>query len=134
MPKLRIIPLTLAAVLFALLLSSGVKASEWDKKTVVTFDQDVQIPGQVLPQGTYVFKLFNSSSNRFVVQVWDESESQLLATLMTVPDYRLDTPNKAYFVLDRSEEEEGYPPALVSWFFPGDNTGRDFIYPSYPTQ
>src|SRR5215468_7669896 len=121
------------ALLLALSLGTGAKADDWDKKTIVTFDQDVEIPHQVLPAGTYVFKLFRSSSDRFIVQVWDGSESQLLATLITVGDSYPNPSGKAYFVLDTSGTGEGYPPAVVSWFFAGSDEGRDFIYPGYST-
>ena len=39
-----------------------VKADEWDKKTIFTFNAPVEVPGKVLTPGTYVFKLLNSSS------------------------------------------------------------------------
>jgi hypothetical protein len=131
MRKLIVLPLVLAAVMFALLLSSGVRADEWDKKTVVTFDQDVEIPGQVLPAGTYVFKLLRSSSDRFVVQVWSQGEGQLLATLLTIGDSYPNQSGDPYFVLDTTGTEEGYPAAIVSWFFAGSDEGRDFIYSGY---
>jgi hypothetical protein len=133
MRKQNIISLALAAVLLALSLSSGVKADGWNKKTVVTFDQDVEIPGWVLPAGTYVFRLLNSSSNRFIVQVWDQHEMHLLTTLMTVGDSYPNPTGHSYFVLDTSQTEEGYPPAVVSWFFGSSDEGRDFIYPGYST-
>lgn len=131
MRKLSIIPSALVAVLLALSLSPSVKADDWDKKTVVTFDQDVEIPGQVLPAGTYVFKLLRSSSERFVVQIWSQGESQLLAMLVTVGDSYPNQSGKPYFVLDTTGTDEGYPPAVVSWFFAGSDEGRDFIYSGY---
>lgn len=131
MRKLSIVPPALAAVLLALLLSSSVKADDWDKKTVVTFGQDVEIPGQVLPAGTYVFKLLRSNADRFVVQVWSQGESQLLAMLVTVGDSYPNQSGKSYFVLDTTGTDEGYPPAVVSWFFAGSDEGRDFIYSGY---
>ena len=39
-------------------------ADEWNKKTVLTFSQPVEIPGHVLPAGTYTFKLVDSMSDR----------------------------------------------------------------------
>jgi hypothetical protein len=129
--KRSIIPLALAAMFLTLSLSCDAKADDWDKKTVVTFDQDVEIPGQVLPAGTYVFKLLRRSSNRSVVQVWSEGESQLLATLITIGDSCPNPSGDPYFVLDTSGTEEGFPPAIVSWFFAGSNDGRDFIYSGY---
>lgn len=133
MRKFFVIPLALAAVLAGPSLSSVTKADDWNKKTIVTFDQDVEIPGHVLPAGTYVFKLFGSSSNRFIVQVWTGDESQLIATQMTVGDSHPNPSGEPYFVLDMTGTDEGYPPAVVSWFFGGGDDGRDFIYSGYST-
>ena len=133
MQRKGVVLLTITAILLVLSLSSRAKADDWDKKTIVTFDQDVEIPGQVLPAGTYVFKLFRSNSDRFIVQVWDGSESQLVATLMAIGDSYPNPRGKAYFVLDTSATDEGYPPAVVSWFFAGTDEGRDFIYSGYST-
>ena len=133
MKKFSMITPLLAAALAILSLSPPTNADEWDKKTIVTFDQDVEIPGQVLPAGTYVFKLFRSSSNRNIVQVWTEHESQLISTLMTVGDSYPNPSGEAYFVLDMSGTDEGYPPVVSSWFFGGGDEGRDFIYSGYST-
>jgi hypothetical protein len=131
MRKLSIVLLSLAVLLLTLSLSPSVRADDWDQKTVVTFGQDVEIPGQVLPAGTYVFKLFGSNSDRFIVQVWSQGESQLLATLMTIGDSYPNQSGKPYFVLDMTGTDEGYPPAVVGWFFAGSDEGRDFIYSGY---
>jgi hypothetical protein len=129
MRKHNILGLALVAVLLTLSFGSAVNADEWNKKTVVTFNQDVEIPGWVLPAGTYVFKLMNSSSNRFTVQVWDQDEMHLITTLSTIGDSYPNPKGDSYFVLDTSQTDEGYPPAVVSWFFAGGDEGRDFIYP-----
>ena len=131
MRKLGILPLALTAAFLAISLSAGVKADDWDKKTIVTFDQDVEIPGQVLPAGTYVFKLFRGSSDRFIVQVWFRGESQLLATLITIGSSYPNPSGDPYFVLDTTGTEQGYPPAIVSWFFAGSDEGCDFLYSGY---
>lgn len=128
-----ILPLIVAAVFFALSFSPVAMADNWDKKTVVTFEQDVAIPGQVLPAGTYVFKLFRSNTDRSVVQVWTAHERQLLATLISAGDSYPNSSGDPYFVLDMSGTDEGYPPALVSWFFAGGDDGRDFIYSGHST-
>src|ERR1700756_530851 len=44
-------------VLLGALFVRNVRADEWDKKTIVSFSAPVQIPGTVLPAGTYVFKV-----------------------------------------------------------------------------
>lgn len=128
-----ILPLLLATFLFALVSPRVANADDWDKKTIVTFNQDVAIPGQVLPAGTYVFKLLRSGADRYVVQIWTEQEEQLVASLMTVGDSYPNPSGDAYFVLDTSGTDEGYPPAVASWFFAGDNEGRSFIYSGYST-
>src|SRR5277367_873599 len=128
-----ILPLLFATFLLALVFSPVANADNWNKKTVVTFNQDVGIPGQVLPAGTYVFKLLDSGSDRYVVQIWTAQEEQLVGTLMTVGDSYPNPSGDAYFVLDMSGTDEGYPPAVASWFFAGGNDGRDFIYSGYST-
>ena len=119
----------LATLTLSVLLIPAAKPDSFDKKTVVTFDQDVEIPGWTLPPGTYVFKLVRSLSNRNVVQVWDGTETELFATLHTVGEITPNTPNRAYFTLDIRDNDEGLPPLLQSWFYPGDNTGWTFLYP-----
>jgi len=117
----------LGAILLCATLSPVSRAGEEDRKTVVTFDQDTQIPGQVLPAGTYVFKLAKTESCREIVQIWNGDETQLLATLVTIVEYSAETPSKAYVLLDAHDHSS--PPELLSWFYPGDSSGRAFIYP-----
>lgn len=126
MPIPKVISLALGAALFCASLSPLAKASEEDRKTIVTFDQDTQIPGKVLPAGTYVFKLTMDDSSLNIVQIWNEQETQLVSTLFTDEEYTLNTPDSAYFILDTSDHNS--PPMLRSWFYPGDNTGRVFLY------
>jgi hypothetical protein len=130
MQFLKVISLMLGSLLLCVTLSPPANASEWDKKVIVTFDQDTEIPGLVLPAGTYVFKLAPVNSSRNIVQVWDADEMQLYSTLIAVREYASETPDNAYFLLDNSQE--GYPPAVVSWFYPGENMGWSFIYPRAP--
>ena len=108
------------------------RADEWDKLTVLTFNEPVEIPGQVLPAGTYVFKLLDSPSDRNVVQIFTEDQKHLLATVMAIPDYRLEPTGKT--VVTFEERASGSPQALHSWFYPGDNSGLGFVYPKSETQ
>src|SRR5277367_6625205 len=66
----------------------GAHADEWNQKTVLTFNGPVEIPGQILPAGTYVFKLANSQSNRHIVQVFNKDENHVFGTFLAIPDYR----------------------------------------------
>ncbi|HEY6387205.1 MAG TPA: hypothetical protein VIX91_16140 [Candidatus Acidoferrum sp.] len=80
--------ITVCTALLCLALVPAVKASDWDKKTVVTFDDAVQVPGQILPPGTYVFKLLNSPASRDIVQIFNADETQLITTVMAIPEIR----------------------------------------------
>src|SRR5579859_6111288 len=118
--------LFLCAVFLCSILTLPTKADTWNKKTIVTFNDPVEIPGQVLPAGTYVFQLADSQSDRHLVEIWNASQTQLLSIVMAVPDYRLDAPDRTIF---QFEERPGNSPmALRSWFYPGDNTGQHFVY------
>ena len=59
---------------------------QWDQRIIFTFSGPVEIPGQVLDAGTYVFKLTDSASDRNMVQVFSKNENHLYGTFMTVPD------------------------------------------------
>ena len=51
MRTLRVLRLSLCTALLCTALGTGVRADTWNKKTIVTFNESVEIPGQVLPAG-----------------------------------------------------------------------------------
>ena len=114
----------LCLVMLAVLVA---RADEYNKKTVVTFNGPVEIPGKVLPAGTYVFKLFDSDSDRNLVQIWNKDETQLIATVLAIPDYRLTPADDPIITFE--ERAQGSPPAIRAWLYPGDNYGLEFVYP-----
>ena len=130
MKTLRGAVVVLCTVLVILLLGAtvapGARADQWDKKTIVTFSEAVEIPGQILPAGTYVFRLADSPSSRHIVQIWNADENQVLATIMTIPNTRLETPDETIFEFD--ERPSDSPMAVKVWFYPGNSTGEEFIY------
>src|SRR5579863_1441079 len=103
------------------------KADEWNQKTIFTFSGPVEIPGQVLSAGTYVFKLAGSESDRNIVQVFNKNENHIYGTFLTIPDYRLKPAGKPLITFD--ERPSGSPEAVRAWFYPGENYGHDFVYP-----
>ena len=102
-------------------------ADDWDKATKITFNEPVQVPGKVLPAGTYVFKLLDSASDRHVVQIFNEDHTQLITTVLAVPNERLEPAGKT--ILTYQERPADQPMALSAWFYPGDNMGQQFVYP-----
>src|SRR5207302_8692867 len=61
-----------------------VQADESDKKTIVTVNERVQVPGKVLPAGTYVFKLMDSN-DRTLVTIYTADEMQLITRVQGMP-------------------------------------------------
>jgi len=103
------------------------KAGQWSEKTTMTFNAPVEIPGVVLPAGTYVFKLADSQSDRNIVQVFNKDESHLYATILAIPDYRMDPTDKT--VVTFEERTTGSPEAIKAWFYPDNTYGEEFVYP-----
>ena len=66
------------------------------------------------------------------MQIWTAHEEQLVTSLITAGDSYPNPSGNAYIVLDMSGTDEGYPPAVASWFFAGDNQGRDSSTPATP--
>jgi hypothetical protein len=105
-------------------------ANEMNKRTEFQFSESVQIPGKVLTPGKYVFQLANDQSDRNIVQVFSEDSNgnlSLVESVLTIPDYISNTPDKPIVRFD--ERPSGTPEAIHSWFYPGDNTGWEFVYP-----
>lgn len=103
------------------------RADQWDKKTIVTFSRSIELPGIVLPAGTYVFKLLDTPGNRHVVQVFSKDEMHLFTTVLAIPNHRL-TPTSDS-VMRFNEAKKNNPEAMRAWFYPADNFGQEFVYP-----
>jgi hypothetical protein len=134
MTFLKAIPTTVfCAALIGVTLAPSAKADDWNRKTVVTFDGPVEIPGVhlagwgVLPAGTYVFKILDSQSDRHIVQIFSRDELTVYATILAIPNYRLKATDKT--VITFRERPAGEPEALRAWFYPGRNWGEEFVYP-----
>lgn len=103
------------------------QASEWNKKTYLTVNETIQVPGAVLAPGKYVIKLQDSMANRNIVQVFNEREDEILTTVLAIPNYRTQPTGETE--LSFYEAPAGQAPALRSWFYPGDLFGQAFVYP-----
>ena len=119
--------------LMGAVFSTRARADDWNKKTLVTFSGPVEIPGVhlagwgVLPAGTYVFKVMDSQTDRHIVQIFNEDETTIYATILAIPNYRLKATDKT--VITFRERPAGEPEALRAWFYPGKQWGEEFVYP-----
>ena len=91
--------------------------------TLANFDQPVEIPGHVLPAGTYAFVEKGST----IVQIWDKDQTKLLATLIT------NAAEQSRFSEERQEFEfekaaPDAPKELKAWFRDSGSLGHQFIY------
>jgi hypothetical protein len=117
----------LALTLLGATLAPGARADESNKKTVMTFSQPIEIPGQILPAGTYTFVLLDSPADRHIVQIFNADGSQIITTVLAINNYRLKPTGDT--VVKFAERSGDNPEALKAWFYPGDNFGQEFVYP-----
>jgi hypothetical protein len=128
MKSLRIILTIMAISLLMVTFAAGAKAdTTFSKRTVVTFSQPIEIPGQVLPSGTYTIELYESFGSRHVVRIYNADRSKLIATVLSIPNQRLTTTGET--VMKFTERPGNAPDALKAWFYPGESTGQEFVYP-----
>jgi hypothetical protein len=99
--------LAAAAGLYSLLLAPLAQVDTWNHKTKFEFSEPVELPGKVLPAGTYIFKLMNSDSDCYIVQVFNADETQIQGTFLTLSDKRMKATGKT---VSRSAE-----PRKGSW-------------------
>jgi hypothetical protein len=133
MTFLKAAPAVLGMAILGTVLIPSAKSDDHDKTTTITFSAPVEIPPvyitgmRILPAGTYVFKLVESSSNRHIVQIFNADQSKIYATILAIPNYRLTPTNKT--VITFNEGIRGNPEPIRAWFYPGANWGEEFVYP-----
>jgi hypothetical protein len=118
---------TVLFVLAGLIVPPAAHAEQGNQETRVTFSQPVQIPGRVLPAGTYVFVLPDEINDHFQVRIFNADRTMLIATLFTVDTERSKTADNTVFGF--AERGSAQPEAIVTWFYPGETTGHEFLYP-----
>jgi hypothetical protein len=124
---MKTVAIAVACAVFGLASAASVRADEHNKQTILTFSQPVEIPGHVLPAGTYMFKLADSLTDRHIVQIFNADGSQIIATVMAIPDYRLTPTDQT--VIKFNEVPKGAAEAIRAWFYPGNSIGQEFVYP-----
>lgn len=108
-------------------VSSPLKAETMaGNEATVTFDHPVEVPGKVLPAGTYVFKTLDSDE---LVQVYSADQKHLFATVSVIPADRpvLDTGNDSFIQLNKTRADA--PQEIEGFFVAGRTTGFQFVYP-----
>jgi hypothetical protein len=117
---------TIALLLAFLIVLPAARADESDQATKVTFSQPIQIPGHVLPAGTYWFVLPEDITQHNQVRIFDSDRTMLYTTIFTIGKYRRQPTDSTAFTF--AERGSAQPEALVTWFYPGETTGHEFLY------
>jgi len=128
--RIKVVAMVFCLCLVVLAVLPSAKADDWNNKTVMTFDEPFEVPGvgaQILPAGTYVFKLVDNGGDRNIVQIFNQAEDHVFTTILAIPNYRLKATGKT--VITFRERGEGQPEAIHAWFYPGREWGEEFVYP-----
>lgn len=115
----------LGAVLVA--LSPQARANAWDKRSVITISQPLDVSGTVLKPGKHVLRLADSAVDRHIVRIFNGDETKLEATVLAFPEWRATPASTTQFAY--WEMPAGQPEALKSWYYPGDLYGQGFHRP-----
>ncbi|MGH9439764.1 MAG: hypothetical protein ACRD22_18265 [Terriglobia bacterium] len=123
----KLLLLTLCAAFGFFACQQTAQASVLNKRTILHVYNPIQIPGVVLSPGTYTIHVLSPNAGQDIVQFKDKSDHQVIATVIAVPDKRMQVTGntKLHFY----EPRPGNPPALRSWFYPGMKYGAEFVYP-----
>jgi hypothetical protein len=119
-----------AALAIGLMSSAFVpslKASEMDKRTIITISQPIAVQGTILPAGKYVLKVQESPSTANAIYVFNGDETQLITTVLAIHAVRQQPADNSAFSF--YDSPAGEPAALHTWFYPGDDYGFEFVQP-----
>jgi hypothetical protein len=102
-------------------------SNEWNKKSTLTADRRLELPGVVLEPGTYVIRLKEGSETRSLVEICNQDESQVIGTVLAVPDLAQRPDDSSEFTFFNVPQTS--PEPVHTWFFSGDPIGLEFVYP-----
>lgn len=127
----------------AAMVIPGVRAGETDQLTKFQFNftQPIEIPGQVLPPGSYWFMIKDAQDaqndeEKNIISIYNADRSKLIANVPARPIQRKDagygassTPGLGNVELRIATGSPDRPATLVAWFYPSTFDGHQFVYP-----
>jgi hypothetical protein len=114
------------AALLTCALPATARADAFNKETLVTFNAPVEMPGVVLPAGTYRFQLADPDGDRAVVRVMNPDGKVVYGTFLTIPEAQVNGVNEPQVTFN--ERVAGSPQAIRTWAYPGDDVRWEFLY------
>jgi hypothetical protein len=102
----------------------------WSHKAFATFQRPVEIPGRILPPGTYVLRLIVPEIH--VGQVLSADEKQVFGIFFTSTMDRKPAPSlETEIRLEPREKGSAKWDRLIGWFSPGEQVGDAISYDKY---
>ena len=123
---------TILFLLAVLVVLPAAHADQNNQETTVTFSQPVQIPGRVLPAGTYWFTLPEDVNEHYQVRIFNADRTMIIATVFTNDAQRVQATGRSAFTF--AERGSSQAQAIVTWFYPGSTRGHEFLYPKQVQQ
>ncbi len=127
MVKAKLLLGVYALATLAVLTPGMASAQPADKRTFFTFSGKVEMPGVALPAGKYEFRIINPDTSRNVIQVRSGDGKKNIGLFMTHSAQRVKAADEAEVRF--LEVGAGAPPAIKTWWYPGERTGYEFVYP-----
>jgi hypothetical protein len=118
---------SIAFLLAFLMVLPAARADQSNQATKVTFNQSVQIPGRVLAAGTYWFILPENITEHNQVRIYNADQTVFYGTVFMINAERREPTGTSAFTF--ATRDSAQPQSLLSWFYPGDKTGHEFVYP-----
>jgi hypothetical protein len=116
-----------AFLLASSLNSTVARADDSAKQATVTIQAPQQVPGSVLPRGTYIFKQTGAQSGWLIVQIYSNDGSALMTTVLAYPNPKLASNGQNFVTYPANGS--GSIPAMEGIVFTGDATVEQFAYP-----
>ena len=114
----------LVVLTVAVLASLAIRAdaASMERSIRLSFSQPVEIPGMVLPAGSYVFEDLQLGG---LTRIWDANGLHVLTTVVTVPAERREPEEKTVILKENGQHA---PERVDAWFAPWESIGSEFVY------
>jgi len=128
----RRLPMWAAAALVSCTAAVASAQTPADHRSYFTFTGTVEVPGATLPAGKYMFRLPSPDTSHSVVQVVSADGKKVYSTFFTMSAQRPEAVGDPEIRF--METPAGAPRAIRTWWFAGDRTGGEFVYPKAQAQ
>jgi hypothetical protein len=98
-----------------------------DSRTEFTFKEPVELPGVMLPAGTYVFRFADAATSRTVLEVLSRDRPRKMYGIFVTLSVQRPRPAD-HAEVRFMETPVGAAHAIRTWWYPGNSIGREFIY------